>query len=218
MFLYENNDKFIDVYKLVPKLEDITKYKISEMEKIYNGEKVWRASTNGNVILEDNCDTICAKELNKCINDIYGTDYHDFRTVDNEEANKFLNLYFNDVNSKRFYKIKNSGDNLRYIILLNQYYSVINYPTREFVMNGIISVPRSLYLLEVFLNERFDLLKNDEIDNLLKLFDIMHYGRINTEVLRNICDYEILSDTYDSIIGKTGNNENVLNKVKKLAK
>ena len=190
---------------------------MKEMEKISKEERVWRASTNNEILLEDNVDVIAGKDLNKCINDIYGTTYHDFR-ANNDDEDNYLNLYFNENNGHDIYKIKNGGIGPKYIVLIEKCYNILHYPERSFVMDGIISVPKTLYLFEVFLNKRFDLLKDIEIDELLKLFVIQHIGRIYTSALKNICEYELLTDSYESIINRTNINKNVVSKVKKLAK
>lgn len=217
MFFYENNGKFIDIYKLEPKLEDILEYKKSEMNKIPEGEKVWSAFTNGDVILENNGDIIDISELNKYINDVNGLDYHGLRTASNDDEIKYLDLYFHNINSHGFCVVKNDSSS-DYIILLKKYYDVFDYSNREYIMDGIISVPRSLYLLEAFINNRVDLIKSDELDIILKLFDIQCIGKIDLSILENICQYRLFNDSYESIINTIEESKDVINKVKKLAR
>ena len=105
-----------------------------------------------------------------------------------------------------------------YILRLQSDYAFYRYGIAPYVMKGIINIPESLYLLEALLQGRFNLIGNKDINEQLNLFDIQHIGRINISVLKNICEYELLTDSYESIINRIKGNENVVSKVKKLAR
>ncbi len=216
MFLYENNGEFIDVYKLEPKLEEIKNYKKKEMEMISSGERLWGAfaTRDGKKILENDTDFINSRELGNVNYDHFDDCGHIFFTCSSASNKRILNLYYDTDCSFRFYKI-DGDDDIKYILLFRNLYFPKN---TGYDMNGIINVPESLYLLEVLLQGRFNLIGNKDVTEQLKLFDIQHYGRINTSVLKNICEYELLTDSYESIINRTNINKNVVSKVKKLAR
>ncbi|MBQ8193164.1 MAG: hypothetical protein IJZ46_03735 [Bacilli bacterium] len=216
MFLYENNKEFIDIYKLEPKLEEISKYKKSEVDKIPEEERMWRAITSGNKLLEGENDIIDYYDLNRTIITFYEKSFQYFMKSNNKTKNsELLNSYYTSNSPHKLFKVKNY-DKCKYIILLqNEYENILNHD-REYVMDGIMSVTKSLYLLEALLNRRFDLIGDNDIEEQLRLFNIVYYGRINTEILQNICGYELLTDSYEEIIDRVNSNKKVLNKVKKI--
>lgn len=218
MFVYEKNGGFIDVYKFEPRLEEIIRYKKSEMEKILRKDRVWRAVTNNPSLklLEKNNDVIFSSELEyKKSNERGFIFFHNFLKSGNRKIrNNFLEEYYQNVDTSCYFRKVKGYDEDRYIVQLRHDY----YPFDLFVMDGIINVTESLYLLEAILNKRFDLVGDKDISEQLRLFDIKYYGRINTMVLQNICQYGILSESYETIINKTESSGNILSKVKKLAR
>ena len=219
MFLYENNGKFIDVYKLEPKLDKIKEYKMSEMRKIPSNERVWMAVTN-------DCDLRKLEKINisSSYSDLnirgkrYDFDYfHLFRPSNNVDKNlQFLEWYYDDEDFiYNLCKIRRDSKYM-YILRLQDEYNLPVFNADEYIMDGIMNVTESLYLLEALLQEKFNLIGDNNVTEQLKLFDIQHYGRINTSVLKNICEYKLLTDSYESIINRTKGNENVVSKVKNL--
>lgn len=222
MFLYENNDQFIDIYKLEPELEEIKKYRIDEMEKIPQNKRVWVAQTNSvnHKILETSGISISYDKLNcKALSDILFTFSHSFKTSRKLKQNKqYLQYYYEDDEFiYRLCKIRKDSEWM-YILFLEDEYTFSMTANESYTMDGIINIPESLYLLEALLQGNFNLLGDKDITEQLKLFDIQHIGRINTDILKNICEYQLLTDSYDSIIHRTNVNKDVVNKVKKLAR
>ena len=221
MFLYENNGQFIDVYKLKPKLEELKKYRKKEMGKIPKAERVWFAKTNDSdlKILERVDIPVSFNELNVRGKRYDFAYFHCFNFSSDEDKNKqFLEWYYEDeeciYNLCKIYK----DSRYMYILRLQNDYAFYRYGIDSYVMKGIINIPESLYLLEALLQGRFNLIGDKDVTEQLKLFDVQHYGRINTDVLKNICDYEILLEPYESIIDRTKKNYNVVSRVKKLAR
>lgn len=221
MFLYDNKGDYIDVYKLEPKLEEIKKYRKKEMNKIPKDKRCWVATTNDSSlkVLELCDDTVLYEKLHIRYRK-YGVDvYHKFYPFNGENNFKYLNEYFND--DEFVYDLHNismSEQNDMFILCLEKGYKFHRYSTIPYEMEGIINIPQSLYLLELLLQGRTDLIGNNDISKQLSLFDISYIDEIDINVLKSICEYKIVNQSYDFIMKKTDKSKDVIGKVRTLVK
>ena len=147
MFLYEKDKEFIEIYKFEPKLEEITKYKKNEIDKIPENERMWKVITSGTKIFEMENDIIDFYDLNRTIMTFYEKSFQYFMMSTNKRKNsELLNSYYTNHSSHRLFEIKNF-DKCKYIILLQNQYESIFANDRKYVMDGIMTATKSLYLL-----------------------------------------------------------------------
>ena len=80
---------------------------------------------------------------------------------------------------------------VNYLLLTEPYHT---HKGRESYMENIICLPKSLYLLELFLQEKFDLLTDDDIQEILKLFDVEGLVKKSSyEELKELRKFDVIS-------------------------
>lgn len=82
-------------------------------------------------------------------------------------------------------------------------------------MNGIIKIPESLYLLQLFQQEKFSFLNDKSISELLSLFSVSYTDEIDLEELKKMDKYGMAPDTYQNALDKANKDSQVLKFVKK---
>ena len=217
MFLYDNKGDFIDVYKLEPKIDEIKKYRKKEMGRIHKKNRYWYAGTNDSGLkkLEVSDDVIEFVDLN-VRGTRFGFDYfHEFYPFYSVNySDKFLKKYLeNNEFCYDLHRISGENDDI-FILRLNKSYRYCRYDKVPYIMDGIIRIPKSLYLLELLLQGKTNLINNSDISEQLSLFDISYVDKIESSILKKICECEFIIDSYDSIMSKVEKNKDVINKVK----
>lgn len=105
-----------------------------------------------------------------------------------------------------------------FILCMDKEYKFRRYANVPYMMGRIINIPKSLYLLELLLRGRIDLIGDNDITTQLSLFDINYIDTIDINMLKNICEYELVNQSYDSIIDRVDKGNNVIGKVKNLVR
>ena len=82
-------------------------------------------------------------------------------------------------------------------------------------MVDIIQIPKSLYLLQLLLQEKFSTISGEDISEQLSLFNFSYVNNINLDELQKMDACGITENAYSRIINKANNDKPVLKLLKK---
>lgn len=172
MYLFDKKDNNVLVYDLKPDLEAIENYRASEMRNIPFEELVYHATTNGEPLLETK-NIIKLSELN--FND--GEEYHKFELDTYKSAIKISLLLSNyikgDYVDSRVVSLLNDENEAIKYLLVPFAYKARYYPSfNRKSLEDILSIPKSLYLLQMLQQGHFNALKDEDITKQLALFNL----------------------------------------------
>ena len=161
MLLYENKKNSINVYSFDCNPGNIMQFKKDQLELIPEDERLFFGIPIENATHLENNDRMFVPCENGVIRKFCLTK----NKQNQDNRNTHLNLYFYSV-----------GNNYRGIISdylkITKYYLINN--SKRLAQNkgigSVLQVPESLYNLQLILNEEFNLLTTDDLDNLLELF------------------------------------------------
>lgn len=231
MYLYDRDDKTINVYELIGNKEKLAKYKKEELEKAISPEfRFLKAKTTNEKPLEDNCDITFWYKLESRETYYWSDDYFHFiegYLLDEEEKLKqeeILNDYYEGKFSKnKVYEVQDYN-------VETSTFEVVKYllPTRPYeideknffkvsVMNHILSIPKSLYLLQLIEQEKFYLVKDEDITKQLQLFDVSEKAieSFDLEKLKRADELNLLRNSYEDVLEKVEKSQKILTKVKR---
>lgn len=223
MYLYQRNNDDLEIYK-IKTTRRLCDYKKEEMSKIPLEMRVMDVETNDFSKNRTNLENAEERiDYYKFVYDYYDSDFHtsDYSRVNRinnysnsneiKEIRKVLdNYYFQKKTSGKVLEVTRSNDEyINYLLLTKPYYAHYN---RESYVSDIICLPKSLYLLELFLQERFDLLNDDDIKEILKLYDVEGLvKRSSYEEIKELKKFDIISKKeLKKIERKIVNSEKVL--------
>ncbi len=223
MYLYQMKDENVEIYKIIS-TRRLCSYKEAEMDKIPFEMRVMDVITNDFSRGRDNLEN--AEDSISYFKFVYNYVDRDFNTCDyskvyriNEyssskeikEAKRIVSDYSSQKKSVgKVLEVNSSKDEyINYLLLTRSCYT---HHGRESYMSDIICLPKSLYLLELFLQQRFDLLTDEDISEILKLYDIEGLvKKISLEELQDLRKYNIISKKeFKKIENKIGKSEKVL--------
>lgn len=118
-------------------------------------------------------------------------------------------------NHKMITTYSNEKQIIHYLLITSTY--ELESLSSHVVMRNIISIPKSLYLLQLLNQEKISEIGSENIDNLLELFDFSVYP-INTtplEYLEKAFKYNLIDDSIDNINQKLENSQKILRKLRK---
>ena len=214
MHLFEKNGNSIDVYTMTPNAEKIARFKEAEMERIPFKERVykatcdWRSKYFENAEFEANYFDIVE---NYSESGMQGEQlFHKISTypINGGELvrqNMLLDDYYKGefkdkpiVSISRIeiarYKV------LKYLLLTQSSYNKFgNHDC--YIMDNIISIPRTLYLLQLLEQEKIELLlkeidnNNDDISKQLALFDIekVNGTSFSMDIIEQLYAYKLVA-------------------------
>jgi len=173
MYLFNRKNGAVEVYALTPDVDALKAYREQELkEKIDYNETLYYAVTNSKKVLEQK-DNVNVKELNyNCFNK-----FHIFKEDTNRsmfETCAHINKYLKGEyeNSRLVKVVDENNDTVKYLVVPFIYvgfYPILNIKH----MDGIISVPESLFILEQFEQRNFEYaLSNTNIDKILTMYDL----------------------------------------------
>lgn len=216
MFLYDKKENSIDVYLVKPE-DNVAKYRKIELEKIPEPFQVMKAQTRIDTIGQipsfeksEVFDKILPIERVENRNLKYGyhhllSDYENYHLV-----NDYINGEYTD---KPIIRVQ-GGDIDFYLITQEKYF---HNPNNEYkrTMHGIIKIPESLYLLQLFQQEEFSFLSDKSISELLSLFSVSYTDEISLEELGKMDKYGIAPYAYQNVLDKANKDSQVLKFVRK---
>lgn len=230
MYLYDRNDKTINVYELIGNKERLAEYKKDELEKAIIPEfRFLKAKTTDEKPLEDNCDLTFWYKL-ESRNTYYWSDacFHRiyYYLLDDEEKFKqerILNDYYegkfnqNKVFEVQDYNVETSTFEIVKYLLPTRPYETDENNSKISVMHHILSIPKSLYLLQLIEQEKFYLMKNEDITKQLQLFDISEkpIESFDLDKFRRADEVNLLSNSYEDVLENVEKSQKILTKVKR---
>ena len=228
MYLYDINKDKIDVYEMSPWSDKIAEFKKNEMEKVPFEQRVLRASTNYEHELEKNDRPISYDKLQYKTYGVWGgTFYHNvvsyqMSDYEKERQAQLLNEYYTGhIDSSKIALIEKHNKEedrdeiVKYLLLTDTYH----YDHGEYVMNDIISIPKSLYLLNLLEQGKFynyDI-EHEDISRQLETFDISKnpVWSLSLKELSDIYQFELLPGQYYNVVEKAEKTQKILQKIKR---
>lgn len=104
---------------------------------------------------------------------------------------------------------------MMYFLLTQKNYFTCFNNTDKKVKNGIIKIPESLYLLQLFQQEEFSFLNDKSISELLSLFSVSYTDEISLEELEKMDKYGMAPNAYQNALNKANKDSQVLKFVRK---
>ncbi len=216
MFLYEKNDKNIDVFSLSRNAQNIRDYRIEQMKKIpldrrcLYTEEIY-SGNGGPILFEKNLKShIFSKEeligKNKSLN--YNTDL--------EDCSDLLQRFYSDKYINKSVARVDFENKLRYLLIVSNYVNFRKVNGKEIMrIEDIIEIPKSLYLLQLLEQKKFSLIAKDDISEQLNLFDFNYVNSLTLEELQRMDACGITKNAYSSTINKSDNDKHILRLLKK---
>lgn len=212
MFLYEKKKDNIDVFLLSRNQERIREYRMEQMKKIpfdksclYTEEVV--ASYDEQPFLAD-------ADLTKIIiheSDLVGKEKSVNYNTDSDDCIDLLDRYYADKYIDRPVARVQFLRELRYWLMAS---NVINVRKKDGKIiksiHDIIEIPKSLYLLQLFEQERFAMLANEDISEQLQLFSFSHLNNFSLAELKKMDEAGVTNGAYSNVISKAANDQPIL--------
>lgn len=218
MQLFNINGDKIEVYGLFPKSEKIKLYKMQEMEKINDDERVMRARTNYHRPLESPELSVFLRYLNQDKDDNFGENFwHKFEHSGKRRQEMVLNNYYEgkfDKESSNLVRVIDDCTNqiIKYLLLTNLRYHFYESGGEITTMPDIIEVPESLYLLHLIMQERFSLVTDKNIIEQLNCFDLTDNPSESFDIkkVEEMCKLGLIEENFDSIIERVKVRQKIL--------
>jgi len=176
MYLYNRNKDKIEIYSMEPNDEKIEYYKHKEIAKIPTQQRVLRFETNlenSKLISKLNRDKglildVPKEEIDYCKSKFLLYKFHEIRTqtLASSKLSEYYSLHDDGQNSNliRVFEYNNKRFELEYL----KYLLVLETYTRDDLnrkqsLNNVVNLTEDLYLLELLLRGKFELLNNKNI-------------------------------------------------------
>ena len=219
MYLYDNSDKFkINIYYLHPKQSSLYYYRLEQMKQIADDEKIMCGVTGIGIEnyeifkkYEDKFDTETIPMGN--VNGKYHKLETDILYSKGRNKEKLLSCYYlGDLIDKKIARVWDLK-RIRYFLLKQTEYSRI-LPGKK-ILEGIIEIPESLYLLSLIEQEKFSLIGDKDISEQLSLFKLEQEQSIDLNTLERMQFIGVAPDCYIKTIKKAENDAHILKLLKK---
>ena len=212
MYIYKlNNQDTVTIYKLIPNIDKIYKFKKNQIEKNKIETTFYQLITSDN---ENDFIKKCTIKNDKKINENNPIEQLKIHRILKETPaiqKEKLNNYYNGVYDKNpiITKTISYGDQplKNYFLISNTEVNIIN---GYYQMDYIIRIPLTLYQLHQILQDKFHEinLQSTNIDTLLDLFDIKNNGNMTLEEIKENFNYrfkdqDVFSNTMDIIDKET---------------
>ena len=172
--IYNLVGNYIDIYNLIPNESKIASYKKRELERnIPEKDRIYTAETSAFKILEE--DLVEEDRLNRTtemIGNMRTPYYHHFNAAFyHEDYQKLVNDYYQGLyTNSRVVRIKREDIARRVKIVKYLLMTQDKYVNGS--IKGMISIPETLYLLQMIEQGKFGLVYKEQIDEQLSLFDL----------------------------------------------
>lgn len=174
MYLYDKNGDKIEVYSMIPNKDKIYKFKKDEMKKIPKNVRVLKAITNSSLIFENPqpyMTYLSQYVYQKPI--FFNRQYHDIVPSDFTKAIYLTELYSRDeIKYKIPICIDCEEEYPKYLLFTEFDYKFNLGRGNDRTLDNIICLTKDLYLLEQLLDRKLSSLKDENIKNLIPLFNI----------------------------------------------
>lgn len=224
MFLYDKKEKSLDVYSFNGYEEDMIQYREDQMLQIPEMDRVFMAESYSHDMGESPLFEFYAERLDTEIIPMeYANSkrgklrYHFLKTGPTSKRNKEILLdcfYYGHLSDRKIARIQDLNK-LRYFLLYNTTYSAQLYNSRIRILQDIIELPESLYLLQMLEQGKFALLGDKDISEQLNLFTISHIDEISLAELKKMDTCGITQNAYEQTLNKAENDAHILKLIRK---
>lgn len=228
MYLYQKQGQTINVYNFNAEHSDLVNYRMEQMKKIPQGKRVLYAETNSEPMEPlfqhyiGQLDQITFDYLEADDDIRYGDGdinarwYHKLKAEENKDTRKELlqRYYQGQLTDKDIAKIQYESG-IRYYLLKNRVYTPDIYDEQLKVLNGIIEIPESLYLLQLLQQGKFSLIGDKDISEQLSLYNLSYVDNIHIEEMLKMDTCGITDDVSSKVLIKAHNDAKVLSLIKK---
>lgn len=214
MYLYEKNKDKLYIYTFLSDSNKMYEYRVEQMEQIQKDKRIFRGITGIGI---ENYEIFKLYE-NKFdieiipIENVNGS-YHRLESVIlGDKSREFLysNYYFGNLNDNKIARVYDLNK-LRYFLLINSQY---RYDFDKKILDGILEIPESLYLLSLIEKEKFSLIKDKDISEQLNLFKLEQIKEIDLETIERMDNVGMVPGCYSNTIEKARNDAYILKLVK----
>lgn len=214
MYLYKKNNNKIIIYNLIPNNKKIYEYRLEQMKQIPEENRIIRGVTGMGIERYE----IFKNYENKFNNEIIPIEnangqYHILEPthLNSKDKEKLLKSYYNgDLKDKKIARLWDKK--IRYFLLNQLQY---RYYFEKVVLEEIIEIPESLYLLSLIEQELFSLIENKDIKEQLSLFNLEQIQKMDLETIERIDYIGIAPGCYSKTIQKIENDTHILKLLKK---
>lgn len=225
MYLFDKKGKNILVYEANLNQYAVTKFRRAEMKKVDDASCLKFETSKINKGLESFLD----KRKNQVIDvPMSQLEYNKhllggYHTIKTEEDNKkYLNQYYagmyNDANIIRVHDYDSKKLSLSVIkyLLVNKKYN--KYLNGDISLDGVISIPQTLYIFELLQKGRFEYLDSVDISNLLDLFLFFEYpiDQIPLDLFNRLDCYGLGTATKDTLMKQAKGTQKVIKTAREL--
>jgi len=137
--------------------------------------------------------------------DVYSNVRNEKRTL----LRNYINGTLQDTRAKKVMELKEA----KYYLLLTQQNYFEQHMTEWLTMRGIISLPKSLYLLYLLENGQFNKLIDEDIEEQFRLYDYEHSKTLDLNDIRDIYNTGLVQGSFDYTSQTIETGAKILNKV-----
>ena len=243
MYLYENKGNSIDIYSLESKKDTLKEYRLDKMKGIPREEQYLYSSEYfaiknepvKPILFDDEADTKVFSdellknrhwELKQYANAKKNISIREFikslgnRKRDISSIEETIKGYYNgEYSTSPVVQIEHLKE-LKYLLLTSQEYECnVNEHGGSFnfcqlIVDGIIPIPKSLYLLQLIEQEKFSLLQGEDIKEQLELFNLKQVDTIDSLEIKRFDSYGITNNAYTKTYNKCKNDSLILKLLK----
>ena len=230
MFLYDIKGKSLDVYEMSATQSDLIKYREEKIKEIPENKRIFVAETKispyGTSPLFERVDdgnTLCstyADNKNRIKYDVH-KHYHALETDKRSEKNnkKLINCYLNgDFKDSCVISVQYKNQILKYYLLCSEHYMYFGEYDggKHYLMENIIQLSKTLFILQLIEKGRFDLLESAKADysEQLELYSLSKINEVSIEELQKMDACGITENAYSKVISKADNDSHVLKLLK----
>ena len=216
MYLYDRKDEIIYVHSLEASKDDLYNYRFEQLKQIPYDEMIFRGVTGIGIEeyeifkeYRDKLDSVIIQMKN--VNGKYHQLERDYCYGSGIIKKQLLeDYYMGKLNDKKIATVQDLKE-LKYFLLSRDEY--IYYPNRK-ILKGILQIPKSLYLLSLIEQEKYSLIKDEDIEEQLSLFNFKQMGEIDLNYLAKLEFFGIASNCVLNTIKKAENDEHILKLLK----
>lgn len=186
MYLYDKQDNKYDVYSVSGKQEELVEYRKQELESIPDSERIleYKDTDSYWLIGYEKYPTFSASKVHPS-------------SITRDAKESLLTSFYNGEHSSSPIQVVSSKDSLMYLLDTEKKYSR-DYQNFRQVIN-IIQLPRPLYSLQMFEQQRFDHIAEEDITRIARLFSVSKVDEISISELEKIVRYGFAPNVYDNV-------------------
>lgn len=231
MLIYNKVEDSIDIYNMEAKKEEIKKYRKRIIHKSKKQEPIFYYAKSNCLDTMKSLKNVSNIDISSLVYDNstpldYGT-YSDLYEVQpaniDEEQEKILENYIEGYydklpTTKIFqYNWKKEEDEelLRFLITTDYHISSTNSHGNIYEIDDMLNLPKNLYLLHQLLQGRYTRVADENISQLLKLFEFDYQKNIKLKEIEEIQETGLITETMEQVIKKVETSSKIYQKVKK---